>query len=33
MRSCDGVEVRDNVVRQYDGREEPHWAWPRSAAT
>jgi hypothetical protein len=33
MRSCSGVEVRDNVVRQYDGGEEPHWAWPRSAAT
>jgi hypothetical protein len=33
MRSCDGVEVRDNVVRQYDGGEEPHGAWPRSAAT
>jgi hypothetical protein len=33
MRSCSGVEVRDNVVRQYDGGEEPHWVRPRSAAT
>ena len=33
MTSYDGVEVRDNVVRQYDGGEKPHWAWPRSAAT
>ena len=33
MISCSGGEVRDNVVRQYDGGEEPHWAWPRSAAT
>ena len=33
MRSGSGGEVRDNVVRQYDGGEEPHWAWPRSAAT
>jgi hypothetical protein len=33
MRSCGGVEVRDNIVRQYDSGEEPHWAWPRSAAT
>ena len=33
MRSGSGGEVRDNVVRQYDSGEEPHWAWPRSAAT
>jgi hypothetical protein len=24
MKSCGGVEARDNVVRQYDGGEEPH---------
>jgi hypothetical protein len=29
MRSCSGVEVGDNVVRQYDSGEKPHRRRPR----